>query len=341
MKIFAYVSFYFFLSITSLSCQQPPKPDIPDNLTGMLLYIEDLDGKDGNYSWDFGDLTAYDPESNRKYILTSNSYFDACPSYSSRLNKVAFRSERYKESAVIGILGKANIYVLDLNTKQVNMLTDKKFKAKYKEIFKEDQDFRIIPGRSFGETIVFSSYVHLSDHSIFSYNLESDSLSIVIRDIFYASVFMYVPEEDILICEKYENPKNYPMKDYYVSIFSHDVKTGRQDSIIIADSSINKILDYRNGILLYEETKNGGHALCLYNVKEKRHIYKENWDEIRKTPEANPVFGKTTDEVYFINETTAGEDDYKRDIYRMNLKTEEIKQITTDGHIKNDLTYCR
>lgn len=341
MKKIAYIISFFFLSITSFSCQQLPETNIPDNIQGMLLYIEDLDGKDGNYSWDFGDLVAYDPETNQKFILTSNSYLDLRPSYSSKLNKVIFESERYKESAVIGILGKANIYTLDLKTKSTDMITDEEFKNKFKEVHGNRVDFNLFSTNFFNEIFLFSIYLKRNYHSVYSYNITTGILKTVMKEIHYFANYNYDSEENIFYYEKYENPDNEFYDLRKVSIVKLDIQSGKVDSIIISDNSANYLEDIRSEVILYEEVKDEKHTLYAYDMRKKKVLSETDWNFMENPQDANPVFGKSTDEIYFIKEPINNDKDYKCDIYWMNLKTKEIKQITTDGHIKNDLTFCR
>ena len=74
------------------------------------------------------------PNSKQSYLLTEDSYFDYNPSYSSVVNKIVFESKRIDANNELGLSNKTNIFFYDIFRKKIEILTDKKFINRLREI---------------------------------------------------------------------------------------------------------------------------------------------------------------------------------------------------------------
>ena len=69
--------FIVLISITS-SCNDKIEIDKNIKYKGKLIYIEDIDGKDGLHMPDFGDIVVLDPSTGKKDYLTKDKYINYC-----------------------------------------------------------------------------------------------------------------------------------------------------------------------------------------------------------------------------------------------------------------------
>jgi hypothetical protein len=83
---------FIILGTINSSCQQTTK--FPDRLTHSLLYTESKD-EEGIGAGDSSEIVTLNLNTNIKYYLTNDRFYDRYPTYSPSFNKIIFESKRF------------------------------------------------------------------------------------------------------------------------------------------------------------------------------------------------------------------------------------------------------
>ena len=332
----------FVLSI-SLFQKCKPQTEIPSSLDGMLLCIEDLDGIGGSSSGNFSDIVAYDPISNKQYILTSDVYYDDYPTYSSKTKKVYFESKRENYHPAVGLTATSHIYMLDLLTKKISLLDDMNLRKIFSLKNWEELETPVISHQ--GNILLFQynwgDYKNNYDRLIllniqnYSYEYLFDSLSFSFRYVFSEN------DSDIV----FDSQTNAKLKNRTKYIGLLNITTKKKKILVIEKNIENELGDYKFNKIVFTSKKWNQEpnqaSLFIYNIStDKKHriasVSELGFREIKY-----PVFKDETS-IYFIgSKDSPNPDTFDEDIYLLNIKTKEMKQITFTHNIKDNLRYYK
>lgn len=105
-----------------VSCSQSVKPIYPTE--GKIIFIEDVDGRDGLLAGNFGDIKVIDFDKERTQRLTHDSFYDANPSWSENGRHIYFESKRDPEKIGHGLAKGSDLYKLDGESGQITNFGD-------------------------------------------------------------------------------------------------------------------------------------------------------------------------------------------------------------------------
>ncbi len=328
-------NFVGLVLLTLVSCQY--KPDIPADFDpkGKLVFVEDVDGEDGLYSYDFGDIVILDPKTGEKVLITRDKYFDSHPSWSPSGQKILFESRRVGgRDNNYDLSDPKHVFEFDFKSLTIDQI-DKDWIKKFNGIVGEENSFPIYSNS--GTFISFGTEEDFMNENVVIYNISMDSIYPIKekKDLWGALIW----SDD----------------DKYLAYSVKHMGTDRLDaiSIEIIDSQTGKLVKkisqrkwyydlgdlYKNRLLYYghELAKDARVKLFIYDMVSKvtEEVYEFDMRSIN-----DPLF-VNDHEICFIG-CDQDDGDYRtEDIFRLNLKTNELSRLTHDGHHKMDLSLLR
>lgn len=324
-----------------ISCRGQ-KVDLPKNLEGYLLLIEDLDGEGGSMDGDFSDIVLYEPNTKARYLITEDDYFDYSPSYSSTLNKIVFESKRVNANNSLGLSNKSHFFLYDLKNNDTEQLTNKNFIERLKEITEYFQIGKPVFDEK-GSKICFYYTDFFNDDYINNYaifDLSSSKIENVITNNRRLSKHIYQSAENCI----YYDCLPEPMNPRYSDIRKMDITNNDVEILIKKNGSIIWLCDIQQDKILYLSKDTVDYRptyLRIYDLIEKKDIYEVTNKELNFLEITNPVFGKNTDEIYMVGRIKDNNREYNEDVYLLDTSTRKIKRITETFNIKENLVYCR
>lgn len=121
--------------LAHLACG-PATTAIPDfDPEGKLLFIEDVDGRGGLMSFNFGDIMIFDPQTRTKTRLTRDKYFDYHPYWSSDGQKIIFESKRIDSNrdGIYDLSDERHLFILDIASGRIEQF-DRDFEHRYEGV---------------------------------------------------------------------------------------------------------------------------------------------------------------------------------------------------------------
>ncbi|MCB0747939.1 MAG: hypothetical protein KDC90_10805 [Ignavibacteriae bacterium] len=335
------IKIILFLFLVGGLQQCRPQTEFPKDFKGMLLYVEDLDGIGGTMSGSFSDIVTFSPTLKKHYILTSDNYFDECPTYSPKTNKIYFESKREEYHPAVGLTSPTHLYELDLRTKSIELIDDEEFREAYSFNNKIDLHTPLIDSE--GNLLLFQymwgDYKNSYDKLV-SCNLKKNIIESIFDSLYYTFRYVFY-EKDASIVFQSNVINSWKEKTNYIAKL--DIETKRITKYVQEKNIENNLGDVKFNKIVFV-TRDFNHSdvisdLFIYNItnNEKRKIVgiKElGFREIKY-----PVF-KNENFIYFIgSKESTNPDTFDEDIYLLNLNTKEMKQITFTGNIKDNLRY--
>lgn len=108
-------------ALTLFSCTKTGTFDVNDLLfEGLVVYVEDLRGKNGLTANPFGDLVMLDGDSNTKKIITDDGFYYAYPNLSPDQKSIIFESKRDRGINISGLGARSNLYEHHLETNEIH-----------------------------------------------------------------------------------------------------------------------------------------------------------------------------------------------------------------------------
>jgi dipeptidyl aminopeptidase/acylaminoacyl peptidase len=291
----------------------------------MLLFVEDLDGKGGLWAPNFGELVIFDPTEKQKHILTRDSFYDASPNWMRNGRVILFESKRAENINRTRSLGyPSHLFVLDLTTMEISQFDEDYWRIFLGEI-EEDVGIQS-PSLSSDNKVAFSMW----KGNLAYYQVDVDSIYQIIDDIYALGNIKWSEDnQKIIFTFGDEN-----MSKRSISIV--DIET-KERKTIGKDKWYFSLGDMQDGYLLYcgyELKDNPDWILFIFDERsgESEEIYRfENHIDY-------PVFA-SNEMIYFVGVSGEPGPGYiNEDLFSLNLNTNEIKQLTTDGHQKMDLS---
>lgn len=332
MKVIDLFLFVFYLIIFS-SCSKGQE-EIPDNLSGWLLFIEDLDGEGGLGNWNFGDVVLFNPEIKEKYILTNDRYFDIEPTYSKKYNIIIFNSLRDNQTYT-GIGKGKKLFQYNIKNKKIE-----EFRTKYK--FHKIEDF--IDGPKFnenGDKIII--YKH--PDTLLIYDFTKDTLKIAIDD--YSTIaksYAWKDDENILLNPSFYNKEK---KNNESIIGMLNLVTGERERLIESNGYFHEVFDYMDNKIVIKKNELDDPFtgyIIIYDIENEKEILKIDPRDYGFYWITEAVFSKDGNGLYLNAEKEiaikTGED-MEGDIYYYEIKTGEITNITNDGHLRKYMSIIR
>ena len=266
LKIISKVIAKFFLVIivfTNCSSQT----NIPDKISGMLLYIEDLNDNGGSMDGDFSDIVAFDVDKKQQHIITSDVYYDDYPTYSKSSNRIYFESKRENYNWAVGLSAQSYLYYIDLKEKRIRSFS-KEEKNNLDERFLEN-DLTCPSANPVKNEVLFMTksfkddfYYQLIDYDYALHEYKQ------LMDVITISFRLAWDEEGTKIAFL----KNDTARTNSISIF--DVNTNELQKIVYRSSYRNELGDYKYDKLLYIEKMPVGNNNST-NLFKKTSIYSE------------------------------------------------------------------
>lgn len=326
---------FLLLGAVNISCQETEK--LPEKLSNSLLYIEAKD-EVGTGTGRYTEIVSYDLKSNKEHYLTNDIFYDRYPSYSSIYNSIVFESKR-SNPGIAGLSASSAIYMLKLEDGSINKLD--LYKGPAGVGLKEQH----LPSFNKGGNIVsFMKYNDNTtrDYSLILYYLEKDSLEFLKNDVEHGKKFIWSPDDEKIFYDYYHSKTlRFPVPEQ--SINSVDVLDKITRKIIIADTNYNELGDVGNDKLLYVFYKSRFErhpVLRILDLESLTDVYTLNMYELGFKQIKRPVFAND-ETVYFIGNPIEFEGALGDDIYKLNLKTDEITRITNTELMKEDLVYIK
>ena len=318
-------------SISSPACSQIYKRATKVPERSFLLYIEDVDGQDGIYAGNFGEIVCLDIENRKKSILTKDNFFDEYANILSDNRSIVFQSKRKLQGEIGDGLGISNkLYVINIESGNAKMLDISKFStfAYSKESY---IPINCPAVAHYSDKMAFTAECLLDEKSrLYIYDFNSGKLNVLIpnRTTFTVQKVVWSDNDSIIAFNKGNN-----------SIRLYIVDKAVIDSITEPDYTID-LGDIRHDTLVYCAkdwvTKNNFIYLVDLKTKSKKTIFADT----TQSDLTSPCFGEDGI-IYFIKVTDNKVRDgyYPQDIFSYNIVTGQILQITLDGNAKKDLKW--
>ena len=113
------------LVLTLFSCTKTGTFEVDElPFNGLVVYVEDLRGKNGLLANPFGDIVMLDGNNNTKQIITNDGFYYAYPNLSPDQESIIFESKRDRGINISGLGARSNIYQFDLGTKEIHNYWD-------------------------------------------------------------------------------------------------------------------------------------------------------------------------------------------------------------------------
>ena len=190
--------------------------------------------------------------------------------------------------------------------------------------------------------IIYNDDIDSDDYVLLLYYLEKDSLEVLKNDVEDAKKFIWSPDDEKIFYDYYHSKtRRFPIPEQ--SINSVNVLDKITRKIIIADTNYNELGDVGNDKLLYVFYKSRFErhpVLRILDLESLTDIYTLNMYELGFKQIKRPVFAND-ETVYFIGNPIEFEGALGDDIYKLNLKTNEITRITNTELMKEDLVYIK
>ena len=312
---------------------------LPHNLKGFLIYIEDIDGKGGTTSGNFGDIVAYDIIKNKEYIITNDNYYNEHPTYSSKENTILFESKRVDANDIAGLTAKTDLFLLKLNKKEpviINfkdlstMKTGKNYDL-YQPVFDKS-------GNNFAFLTLSPSSIKFSN--LFYFNSRNGTISLINDTLIEPLTYTFGENGSIIYFTSETKFKIGSSPNYIGSI---DIKTLKEKIILPSKSNDYYYLgDELNNKLLYlkEDIKENYISINIFDLTSSKTRVLSDLQKLGLTAIKSPVFGSDST-IYFIGNKSKSEDNFDEDIYCFNIDNSSIIKVTNNGYIKESLSCCR
>lgn len=304
-----------------LGCFKPQSPIGNLNEGYALIFVEDVDGEGGTFSYDFGDLVVLDLKREVQQLLTDDKFFDYHPSFFGRESLIIFESKRSEGEYFSGISAHSRLFTVDAEGK-ITEFQPKVFVGSDKSKPSASPGgtrlayFRKVRKERLTEIVVHD----VEGSESFSFGVSSptrirwshDGRFLVYSDDYFDggvrvgdAVYVFRLENRTVVDTIYESGWSFSAADLCgdTLVFAGN-ETGVEKSASIF------LMDFRTG------------------TKTKTPL--DDFDSVE-----DPVFDESG-AVYFIG-IKNNEKDYSSDIYRFDLNTRKIDQVTFNGHDKSCL----
>lgn len=319
------------------ACSETP-PTI-ENLQGCLLYIEDVDGSGGTTAGDFGDIIAFNPKTNTEFRITSDEYYDRNPTYSPSLNEILFESKRIGASKVAGLTSKSDLFLIKLpnkNPQRVNIngpLINSKLNLYDPEFDNRSQNFAFLS--------------HNTDnikHTNLYYSSDSLMIRLLLDSLNGPLTYTFGETDGIIFFTSKEKYTIGTSKNYIGSV---DIKTSQVDIVLppregnfyyLGDEVKDRLLFLSRDISDFDDLTNI--SINLFDLESHSSETISTSHQLGLIDIESPVFASDSI-IYFIGNKAAKEGEFDDDIYSLNINSKVVKRITNNGHIKENLSFCK
>jgi Tol biopolymer transport system component len=314
------------------SCGYAPSLPADFDPEGKIVYIEDLSGRSGLGMPNFGDIVILDPKSGEKFILTKDGFVNEYPTWNNDGTKVLFESKRTRGSRTYSLSDPSNIFFLNLKDYQITQV-DKDWKNRINYLFSQVNNMHPSLNNG-GNKIAFSTLSRSLNYDIYLYELQHDSLSIIIDNVNRLWLLKW-SANDFYLCVESMWLHTLPQPKGEMAILIFDISN--KDTVLL---KWEEDWAYRLGYLIDNyliytgfSREKGKQFLFEYELvkKQEKIIY-----EFEGVTAKSLIYGGS-DDVYFIGTIDNDTDYHREDIYLLDLKSKKLTQITTDGNHKDHL----
>lgn len=244
--VLALVLLYLYVDVPWATTSMPDLPVPP----GTLLFVEDLDGRDGMMAGDFGDLVTLNPKTGERHVLTRDDHYDTHPSWGPEGRYVLFESKRGQNRYTRDMGASSHIYRLDLANGEIQRWQPD-LAARFPVVGEETARPAVSPT---GTQVAFAT--SMSDGSawkrIVVYDRERDSLRMVADSITMTRRLTWSEDERYLGFSA--APKGMAIQN--IALITTDLRSGdisihvkeNEERYVLQDLSNNKTL-YKHGVI--------------------------------------------------------------------------------------------
>jgi len=312
--------------------------DIPIN--GKLVYVEGLQGEGWLTANPFGELVLLDGAEQKRHVLTWDGYFYAHPNLTPDGKSLIFESKRSRNIGLVGLSAESDLYRMDLETREIIGINDE-----LSDLIGEPVGNRI-SYPSLSPTGNKLSFIRFKDNDFHLSYIDFQGRQII--DIMKdhtkrpigSSVMSWSPNEDFII---------YTMSDRF-DTYVVLVKLEEKESKIIENEITADTLN--TGVLSCMSGNWKNEAEFIYSCSKAglgyRQIYSYNVDSEISTKLLklkNSAFPDAITELIVSRDgnqliiISGPRDDFRSDIHRMEINTQQIIPITSSGTIKQWLRW--
>jgi len=330
--IFVKIMVISLIVVLTIKCQNDKQFLYVSSLS--LLYIEDIDGKDGLGMGDFGDIVLYDLADSVQYNITEDSYLNEYPSYSRLNNSIYFGSLRANQT-ITGISSEMNIFYKNLSSNKFIQVDNKDFYSKRKFSGLNHSYKPLICNN--GKLLAFETMsIESSEDLIGVYNIVHDSLVAAIGRIRIIYSMTWDSRDTRIVFTSSYNFSNSPDNNY-IGLFDIEAKTyvellSRDYEWLLASDILGDSL-----LLIKKDLKTQKHYFEIVDMLSKETKYIIEISSIGFEEVKTPKF-ITENEIVFIGVNGIYDEYPQNDIYKLNIKTNRVERITNNGYIKDHLS---
>jgi hypothetical protein len=305
---------------------------LPNNFdpVGKILYIEDLDGGEGLMAGTFGDIVALDPETNQKYRITSDRYYDANASWFPSGKRIIFESRR-TDCKYCDVSTPCHLFTVEIPSLRITQF-DKNFHDKF-SIISEDENECPVVNHQGGEVAFFTREHHPSINPYFSlvvYNLVKDTVELI-EDSLKSPHNLHWSNDDKYLTYT---------EDFFLQLLA------KEHAVSVVDKTTKKRILYIGKESWYYVTAGFHGSKLIYSGYELKEFSPVTIFECSLTnTESKQLFSFQDcypSDLVFIDSTriyaNVTQND-KCDIGIIDLHTGKLEKLTNDGHDKQGLSY--
>ncbi len=315
-----------FITILAISCQNNHDHIKNITFTDKLIYIEDIDGKDGLGMGDFGDIVIIDPIKKKKYYLTKDQFINLSPSLNASKSKLIFESKRDNKLHKFGTVSPSGLYYMNLNNFRIKKLNLKLNVA--------DEYYSPVLNNN-GSKIAFRIDETYKSSNLLIYDINSDSIDVIKKNIKNINSIDWC-KDDRFISYGFKIRKNKFSDHYCIGII--DMVEGFTVDISDTNWVYNNGNISEKGLIIYSGLNKKDRITRIFSYNLSTHntriLFSSNKDFFIHNPQ---MINDST--IYFLGSEFKNDNQRKVDIWELNLISNNLKQITRDGYSKIDLRY--
>lgn len=332
LSIIALICFF----LTLFSCTKTgtfETNDLP--FKGLVVYVEDLRGKNGLLANPFGDLVILDGDINTKQIITNDGFYYAYPNLTPNQQSIIFESKRDRGINISGLGARSNLYKYHLETNEIH---------NYWDIIYDKTGFKLgermeSPSLSPSGQKLAMIHSHYGNSNFMAIDFENNEILQITNDRrqkpLVQSNISWSPNEEYLMFE----PPNFSRRP--VMLFNFN--TSELTSIIHPNYDTlegDKRYSCRSGAWIDDSSF---YFTCSMPPTRKTQIFKYSLNNnistevmiVEETSVKSLQTNSSGSQILFIG----GKEGFLDDLYMLKVESKEIVRITHDDRQKGWLRW--
>jgi Tol biopolymer transport system component len=322
--------------LTLLSCTKTGTFEINDlPFEGVVVYVEDLSGKNGLLANPFGDLVMLDGDSNTKQIITNDGFYYAYPNLSPDQKSIIFESKRDRGINISGLGARSNLYEYHLETNEIH---------NYWDIIYDKTGFELgermkAPSLSPSGQKLAMIHTHYGNSNFMAIDFENKEIFQITNDSrqkpLVQSNISWSPNEEYLLFE----PSNFSRRP----VLLFDFNTSELTSIIHPNYDTlegDKSYFCKSGAWI---DNSSFYFSCSTPPAQKTQIFRYSLNDnvstevmlVEQTSVKSLQTNDSGDQILFIG----GKEGIHDDLYMLKVESKELVRITHDDRQKGWLRW--